>query len=63
MVKDVLEFDPELVESYLYDLINNPEDGEAGFETFSELYDDLYCEDKDEWKERNDFIDYIFSKY
>lgn len=59
--EDALDFDAEMIEHYLCDLIFNPEDGMDYFSEFDCLYDDLCSTDKEKWKTRIELIDYIIS--
>ena len=54
-----LEFDAELIERHLAEIILNPEDGQDYFDEVDTLYDDLYDHDKTKWKSRLELIEHI----
>lgn len=54
-----LDFDATSVEHYLWELIFNSEDGQDCYDEVDYFYDELCTEDKEKWKDRLEFIDYI----
>lgn len=58
---DALDFDPEIVEYYLWELIYNSEDGQDCYSEVDCLYDDLYSSNKEKWKKRLKMMDYLIN--
>ena len=62
-LKDALDFDTEMMEHYLCDLIFNAEDCQDYFGEVDCLYDELCSEDKEKWKKRIELIDYLIDRH
>lgn len=58
-----LDFDKALIDEYITELIDNPEDGYCFYDTVSEMYDEICNNNKNEFKKRLSIIDHIFSGY
>lgn len=56
----VLNFDAEMIEHYLNELISTPEDSYDYFDEVDYLYDELCTHDKEKWKQRLGLLDYLF---
>lgn len=57
-----LNFDESIVESYIHELICDPENCQDLYSSVGEFYDELCAENKIEWKNRVQLIDYFISK-
>lgn len=55
----VLSFDPHMINDYLYELVSKNESIPFLYDIVSELYDELYDENKQAWKDREEIIDYF----
>ncbi len=62
-LKDALDFDAELMEHYLCDLIFNAEDGQDYFDEVDCLYDELCSQDREKWKKRIELINYLIDRH
>ena len=57
-----LKFDSALIEEYITELIENPESTQYLFDAVDSLYDELCSENKEQWRERIELIEYIIGK-
>ena len=62
-LKDALDFDAEMMEHYLCDLIFNSEDCQDYFGEVDCLYDELCTQDKEKWKKRIELIDFLIDRH
>ena len=62
-LKDALDFDTEMMEHYLCDLIFNSEDCQDYFGEVDCLYDELCSQDKEKWKKRKELIDFLIDRH
>ena len=58
---DPLRYDPEMMDTYLEEIINNPEVPQTLFDETDELFDELYKSSKEEWKKHMDTVDAIIA--
>ena len=58
---DTVEFDPELVDEYLKEIIYYPEGIYTYYDAADDFYDELYSQSKADWNYRNDLMDYLFN--
>ena len=58
---DTVEFDPELVDEYLKEIIYYPEDIYTYYDAADDFYDELYSQSKTDWNYRNYLMDNLFN--
>ncbi|MDE6617662.1 MAG: hypothetical protein K2K13_01380 [Clostridiales bacterium] len=56
---DALEFDNEMIDEYMEELIFNPDDGQKLISDVNYLYDELCAANKFEWEHRNQLVDAV----
>ena len=56
-----LNFDPEMIESYMLELLSNAEFCNQLYNEVDYLYDELCSKDKEKWKDRKQLIQYIIA--
>lgn len=58
---DPLEFDPQMIDEYLEEIVQFSEDKYSYFDEADYCYDELYTSNKEEWKKRLELIDRLFN--
>lgn len=58
---EALEFDPQMVDEYMSDLINNPESCESIHGEIDALYDDMCLTNKEKWKQHKEEVDTLIA--
>ena len=58
---DPLGFDPEMMDTYLEEIINNPEIPQMLFDETDALFDELHSENSTEWQEHIEAVDAIIA--
>ena len=58
---DPLNFDPEMMDTYLEEIISNPEIPQLLFEETDALFDELYSESSTEWKKHQEIVDAVIA--
>ena len=61
LTEDALDFEPEMIDDYLSELVLRPESVRHLYDAVDDLYDELCSEDKQKWKNRLEFIDYFIA--
>ena len=58
---EALEFDPQMIDEYMSDLINNPESCESIHGEIDALYDDMCLNNKEKWKQHKEEVDALIA--
>ena len=61
LTEDALDFEPEMIDDYLSELVLRPESVRNLYDAVDDLYDELCSEDKQKWKNHLEFIDYFIA--